>query len=92
MLTLKNHHVATRVSSAVNDAVRRVARGLGISRSEYLRSLILKDLNSKGFLRDEQLKRAVKQAEEDERTPERSIIGELFLSGEREEDDEESLW
>jgi len=54
--------------------------------------LILQDLNSKGFLRNEQLKRAVKQAEEDERTPERSIIGELFLSGEREEDDEESLW
>lgn len=89
MLTLQNYIVATRVSSAVNNAVRKIARGLGVSRSEYLRNLILQDLDSKGFLRDEQLAKAVKQAEEDERTPKRSIIDGLFLSGEREEEDED---
>ena len=42
--------LATRVSPEVNTSARKLAENLGITVSEYLRSLILQDLNSKKLL------------------------------------------
>ena len=67
MKTLKKHILATRVSSYVNNSVRALAKGLGISVSEYLRKLILQDLDSRKMFEDE-LKRAVEQVDEEEHT------------------------
>ena len=45
--------LATRVAPVVDRSVRRLTRGLGISISEYLRGLILRDLDSKNALKGE---------------------------------------
>ena len=72
VITLKKNILATRVSTYVNTTVRKVVRGLGISVSEYLRTLILHDLESKGMFKEE-LKHTLEQPEEQEITPEDSI-------------------
>ena len=53
MLTLKKHILATRVGHYVNNSVRVLTRGLDISLSEYLRKLILQDLDSRRLFDDE---------------------------------------
>ena len=45
--TMKKHILATRVGRYVNNSVHVLTRGLGISISEYLRKLILQDLESR---------------------------------------------
>ena len=59
---MKKHILATRVGHYVNNSVRVLARGLGISISEYLRKLILQDLESKRLFEDE-LTEALKKSE-----------------------------
>jgi len=83
VITLKKHILATRVNSYVNKSTRAVARGLGISVSEYLRNLILQDLNSKKMFVDEP-KRTVEQPEEDQRTPKDKLLESLSWQPEEE--------
>lgn len=64
-MTQRKPALATRVSPVVNTAVRRLAKALGITISEYLRALILQDLDSRKMFEDE-LKRAVEQVDEEE--------------------------
>tara|TARA_B100001971_G_C18067508_1_gene471259 strand:- start:644 stop:835 length:192 start_codon:yes stop_codon:yes gene_type:complete len=59
MITVKKHILATRVGHYANNSVRTLARGLGISVSEYLRKLILQDLESKRLF-EEDLSKALK--------------------------------
>lgn len=61
-MTQRKPILATRVSPYVNQSVRRLTRGLGISISEYLRKLILQDLESRKLFQDE-LKEAGDQSE-----------------------------
>lgn len=61
-MTRRKPALATRVSPIVNIAVRRLTEALGITISEYLRKLILDDLESKKMFEDE-LKTAVKKSE-----------------------------
>ena len=76
---MKDFILATRVNGYANNAVRALAKGLGISISEYLRKLILQDLESQKLFQDK-LKEAVEQSESVARrrlTPEASIIRHL---------------
>ena len=50
---MKKHILATRVGHYVNNSVHVLTRGLGITISEYLRKLILQDLESKRLFEDE---------------------------------------
>lgn len=59
--TLKKHFIATRVNARVNRAVKMVARGLGISISEYLRKLIIQDLDSRKMFEGE-LRKSVNES------------------------------
>jgi hypothetical protein len=52
-MTQRKPALATRVSPVVNTAVRRLTEALGITISEYLRKLILDDLESKQLFEDE---------------------------------------
>jgi len=58
VITVKKHILATRVGHYVNDSVRGLTRGLGISISEYLRKLIIQDIDSRRLF-EEELARAV---------------------------------
>lgn len=50
--------LATRVSPVVNKSVRLLTKGLGITISEYMRRLIMQDLDSRNFF-NEELKKAL---------------------------------
>lgn len=56
--------LATRVGQYVNNSVRRLTVGLGISISEYLRRLIIQDLDSRSLF-DDDLKIAVESVDEE---------------------------
>ena len=56
VITMKKHILATRVGHYVNNSVRFLTRGLGISISEYLRKLILQDLESRHLFEEELIK------------------------------------
>jgi hypothetical protein len=77
-MTQRKPALATRVSPYVNNAVRRLTTGLGITISEYLRKLILQDLESRRIF-DDELKKAVMESEPHirKRAPKENII-ELF--------------
>lgn len=45
--------LATRVSPYINKSVRMLSKGLGVTISEYLRRLILQDLDSRNLFDDE---------------------------------------
>jgi hypothetical protein len=77
-MTQRKPALATRVSPVVNIAVRRLTEALGITISEYLRKLILDDLESKKMFEDE-LKTAVKKSETNDHkaTPE-SLLTKLL--------------
>jgi hypothetical protein len=64
--------LATRVSPYVNQSVRKLAKALGITISEYLRKLILQDLDSRKMFQDE-LKKAVEKSEEGEHVGRKSL-------------------
>jgi hypothetical protein len=51
--SLKKHILATRVGHYVNDSVKILTKGLDISVSEYLRKLILHDLDSRQIFQNE---------------------------------------
>jgi len=59
-ITVRKPAIATRVSPVVNNAVRQLTKALGITISEYLRKLILDDLESKQMFRGE-FKKTVEQ-------------------------------
>ena len=61
---MKKHILATRVGHYVNNSVRFLTCGLGISISEYLRKLILHDLESRHLFEDE-LAKAVEMKDVD---------------------------
>ena len=61
-MTERKPAIATRVSPYIDKAVRKLAKGLGITISEYLRGLILQDLDYRNLFRDE-LKRTVETEE-----------------------------
>ena len=50
---MKEHILATRVNDYINKSVRLIAGALGISISEYLRKLILHDLDAMKTFVDE---------------------------------------
>jgi len=62
LMTQRKPALSTRVSPIVNTAVRQLTKALGITISEYLRKLILQDLDSRKMFQDE-LKKAVEQSE-----------------------------
>ena len=62
MTTYRKPAIATRVSPAVNKAVRQLTNALGLTISEYLRKLILDDLESKGMF-NAQIKESIEQTE-----------------------------
>lgn len=76
MITLKDNILATRVTHFVHKTVKMVAKGLGISVSEYLRTLILHDLESKGMFAGE-LKKAIEHSEP-EKKPKESLLKALL--------------
>lgn len=57
--------LATRCAPCVNNAVRKLANSMGVSISEYLRRLVLQDLDSRKML-DEELKKAVESPDEED--------------------------
>ncbi|MFX0200387.1 MAG: hypothetical protein ACFFCW_30075 [Candidatus Hodarchaeota archaeon] len=63
---MKKHILATRVGRYVNNSVRDLTRGLGISISEYLRKLILQDLDSRRLF-EEELAKAIDTSNGDTR-------------------------
>jgi len=89
MKTVRKPILATRVSPYINQSVRRLTKGLGISISEYLRKLILQDLDSRKMFEDE-LKKAVEQSDEESksrkpRSP-KEILWNLFQTDEDDND------
>jgi len=50
---MKKHILATRVGRYAYNSVRVLSKGLSISVSEYLRNLILQDLESRRLFEDE---------------------------------------
>jgi len=89
-MTQRKPALATRVSPNVNASVRRLTKALGITISEYLRKLILDDLESKQMFKGE-FKKAVEQSETNDRTqrPKESIGEQLLKAFAREENDDE---
>lgn len=55
---MKEHILATRVNDYINKSARLLAEALGISISEYLRKLILHDLDTMRTFVDELRKKA----------------------------------
>jgi hypothetical protein len=53
MKTMKEHILATRVNDYINKSVRVLSEALGINISEYLRKLILHDLDAMKTFVDE---------------------------------------
>ena len=90
-MTRRKPAIATRVSPVVNTAVRQLTKALGITISEYLRKLILDDLESKQMFKGE-LKKAVEQSETNDHTqrPERRITKQLLKA--LEENNDEPYW
>ena len=68
--------LATRVSPYVNTSVKQIVKNLGITVSEYIRSLILQDLNSKKFFDGEH--RNTDEQPEEEPFREHSILNDNF--------------
>ena len=64
-MTQRKPAIATRVSPVVNNAVRQLTGALGITISEYLRKLILNDLESKQMFEGE-IKEAIEKSENKE--------------------------
>ena len=93
-MTQRKPALATRVSPYVNTSVRKLAKGLGISISEYLRKLILQDLDSRKMFEGE-LKKAVDESKTipqvHARRPEDSIRDLLRKDGRDEEERSGSL-
>ena len=50
---MKKKIIATRVGHYVHNSVKDLTRGLGISVSEYLRKLIIQDLDSRRLFEDD---------------------------------------
>jgi predicted RecB family endonuclease len=97
-MTQRKQAIATRVSPYVNQSVRKLAKGLGISISEYLRKLILQDLDSRKMFQDE-LKKAVEQSEANDvtqrprpRASAHTITQQLLEALAREENNDEQHW
>ena len=73
-MTQRKPILATRLSPIVNKRVKQLAKALGITVSEYLRKLILVDLETKQLF-SEKIRETVEQTQinNHERTPEESI-------------------
>ena len=65
-MTVRKPALATRVSPVVNNAVRQLTKALGITISEYLRKLILTDLETKQMFWGE-FKKTVEQPQTKDR-------------------------
>jgi hypothetical protein len=88
---LRKPAIATRVSPAVNNAVRQLSKALGITVSEYLRKLILDDLESKRIFNEQFTKMTgTPETKEAEERPEDSI--KKLLSRMNEEENNENFW
>ena len=61
-----------RVGPEIDKWVRNLSQAMGISISEYVRTLILQDLESKGMFKEE-LKKNLERSEKHEKIPENSI-------------------
>jgi transcriptional regulator with XRE-family HTH domain len=91
VLTQRKPILATRVSPVVNKSVKQLAKILGITVSEYLRKLILDDLESKQML-SKQFTKTVEQTEpkQNKERPEDKIR--KLLSRLQEEESDEGIW
>ena len=61
---MRKHVIAARVGKYVYNSVQGLTKGLGISISEYLRKLIIQDLDSKRLF-EEDLARVVEASSEE---------------------------
>ena len=68
---MKEHMLATRVGHSIYNSVQTITEAIDISVSEYLRKLILSDLDSK-ILIDEELRLAFLKAIKDRKSHERT--------------------
>jgi len=58
---LKEHMLATRVGHSIYNSVQTLTEAIDISVSEYLRKLVLSDLDSRSLLDDELRRVATKK-------------------------------
>ena len=84
-MTRRKPALATRVSPTVNNAVRQRTKTLGITISEYLRKLILDDLESKQLLSNDFKKNIEEPPKNDRKLSPKNTIRKL-LSDQDEED------
>ena len=89
-MTQRKPAIATRVSPRVNKAVKQLTKTLGITVSEYLRKLILDDLESKRILNSQF---ATTLEQDETMKPERpeEMIRKALLEPDG-KDDDESFW
>ena len=90
-MTVRKPAIATRVAPAVNNAVRKLTKILGITVSEYLRKLILDDLESKRIL-NVQFPKTIDQPEEEEPMENPAAHIKKLLIQPNEEESNEGLW